>query len=56
MIPEIAYSFLPENFFVGESEEYDMEKDAVISVIGGQSLRLRKIHNFLDPLVLTYRK
>ena len=56
MIPEIAYSFLPENFFVGEVAESDMERDAVISVFGGQSLRLRKIRNFLDPLVLTYRR
>lgn len=32
-----------------------MDKDAVISVIGGQSLRLRNIRENLDPIMLTYR-
>ena len=36
-------------------ETTNMKNDALISVIDGQSLRLRKINNLLDPLVITYR-
>ena len=33
-----------------------MEKDVIISVIGGQSLRFKKIREYLDPIVITYRR
>lgn len=33
-----------------------MKKDSVVTVTGGQSLRLKKIKHYLDPLVFTYRK
>ena len=33
-----------------------MEHDASISVIDGQTLRLHKIRDFLDPIILTYRR
>ena len=33
-----------------------MEKDEIITISDGQSLRLRKLNNFLSPIVLTYRQ
>lgn len=62
LTPEISYTSLPESYFKADyffdktatPNGFVMSHDTVISIISGQSLRLRKIHNFLDPLVLTY--
>ena len=57
ILPVQVYSFAPHDFYQKDEkmETTNMNNDALISVIDGQSLRLSKINNLLDPLVVTYR-
>ena len=45
-----------ETVYDYEDKENTMDRDAVIHDDGGQTLRLRRIGNNLDPIRLTYRK
>ena len=38
-----------------EIDDIEMNRDAVVAVSDGQSLRLSKIQSFLEPITITYR-
>lgn len=61
LIPEIVFSSLPETRLntiaeTNSDEALVMTRDVSISMVDGQSLRLHKIRDFLDPVILTYRR
>lgn len=77
LVPEIAFTSLPEAYFSQLEEDFDdsddsdeeeelmdqeespgtrMTHDSKVSVIDGQTLRLRKLRNFLDPIILTHER